>query len=277
MAATPGFDADPCYRWAHLSRTLAWTDAAIFDSTHPEGTSWLPDLGWLVDRRRVNGTHVVFAAKAGHNAEPHNHNDLGHFILYAGGEQLLADLGAGEYRAGYFGPERYTAFLYPSAQAHSVPTVNGAPQAEGPTATAAVLHQHTDTSGSQLSLDLSTAYPPAVGVRRTFHWRNNATLTLTDAFGGADEVEELFISRVTPVCRPGTATWTGRSAAVSLHYAPDAWHPTVDRLDTIAHGGEPDTVFRLRLRSLHSPTTSADFRFAVNQCPRRPPPGPPPA
>lgn len=263
LPTTPAFDADPCYRWAHLSRTLAWTDPAVYDSTPPRGTSFQSDLGWLVDRRSVKGVQVVFAAKGGHNAEPHNHNDLGHFILYAGGEQLLADLGAGEYRDGYFGLARYTDFLHPSSEAHSVPVVNGAPQQEGSQAMATVLHHHADAKGSRLCLDLSTAYP-VVGVRRSFHWRDDATLTLTDTFEGAEEVEEVFMSRLAPVCGPGSTVWAGHQATVTLRFPPGSWEPSVDCIDTTTHDGAPDRAYRLRLRSTGVPPTSAEFRFSVH-------------
>ncbi|MFF5933357.1 heparinase II/III family protein [Streptomyces sp. NPDC012508] len=263
LATTPAFDADPCYRWAHLSRTLAWTDPTVYDSTPPRGTSFQSDLGWLVDRRAVNGVQVVFAAKGGHNAEPHNHNDLGHFILYAGGEQLLADLGAGEYRDGYFGPARYTDFLHPSSRAHSVPVVNGAPQREGPQVMATILHRRADADGCHLALDLSPAYP-AAGVRRSFDWRDDATLTLTDTFDGADEVEEVFMSRLAPAYGPGSAVWSGHRATVTLRFATESWEPTVDRLDTTTHDGAPDRAYRLRLRSTGASTARAEFRFAVH-------------
>lgn len=95
LSGVPALDAEHCYRWGHLSRTFAWTDPAVLGSAPSEGADWLPALAWLTDRRTLDGLPVAFAAKGGHNDEPHNHNDLGHFVLTAGGEQLLADLGAG--------------------------------------------------------------------------------------------------------------------------------------------------------------------------------------
>lgn len=43
------------------------------------------------------------ACKGGHNLEFHNHNDVGHFIYEGMGTMFFTDLGAGEYKKGYFG------------------------------------------------------------------------------------------------------------------------------------------------------------------------------
>lgn len=260
LTAVPDLDADPCHRWAHLSRNLAWTDPArLTGQAPPPAGTWLPDLAWLVDRRTVDGRPVAFAAKGGHNAEPHNHNDLGHFILAADGEQLLVDLGAGEYRADYFGPRRYT-HLHPSADGHSVPVVDGHRQRPGRDAAATVLHAHHGPDGADLALDLSAAYHTQV--RRHFAWRPDGRLTLTDHLPHAADVEELFISRAAPHLDTGVARWHGRTGHAELRYDPATWRPTVERLDTRNHRGDPDTVHRLRLRSTTAPVT-ARFTLTV--------------
>ncbi len=65
--------------------------------------------------------------KGGHNAEMHNHNDVGAIIVQVGEEPLVADPGIGRYTSGYFGRERYTLFTC-SSMGHSVPMVNGLAQ-----------------------------------------------------------------------------------------------------------------------------------------------------
>ena len=52
------------------------------------------------------------------------------FILHVDGENLLIDIGSGEYTKEYFGPERYT-ILCNGSQGHSVPVVEGGVQKEG--------------------------------------------------------------------------------------------------------------------------------------------------
>ncbi|MEV0096762.1 heparinase II/III family protein [Streptomyces sp. NPDC050738] len=247
LSAVPALDAEHCYRWGHLSRTLAWTDPAVLGAHPPLGADWLPALAWLTDRRSLGGLPVAFAAKGGHNDEPHNHNDLGHFVLAAGGEQLLADLGAGEYREGYFGPERYTAYLNPSAEGHSLPILDGRPQRAGRDAEASVLSVRTGETGARLALDLSSAYEGGAGLRRTFDWSADGTLTLTDTFEGVTSAEELFISRIAPELGEGTVRWQGSAAAAVLHYDAGRWQARTEEISSTGHRGSLGPVHRLRL------------------------------
>jgi hypothetical protein len=246
LPAVASLHADHCYRWGHLSRTLAWTDPAILASGQPSaGTEHLASLGWVIDRT----AEAVFAAKGGHNDEPHNHNDLGHFVLYAGGESLLTDLGAGEYTKDYFGPARYTA-LHPSAEGHSVPLLDGRAQRAGRDAAATVLGYRERPDGLEFALDLTAAYEVSGlrSLRRTFRWHRPDRLTIVDDVV-ADRVldlDELFISRRRPALVAGTATWAGTTRAVTLPTA--GWQPVVEELATTDHLGRPEMVYRLRLR-----------------------------
>ena len=45
---------------------------------------------------------LYLAAKGGHNAESHNHNDVGNFIVYSDGRPLLIDVGVGTYTSKTF-------------------------------------------------------------------------------------------------------------------------------------------------------------------------------
>lgn len=242
--AVPGFGDDHCHRWGHLSRTLAWTDPALLrQAPVAPGGAWLPDLAWLVDRREIGGLPVAFAAKGGHNDEPHNHLDLGQFILAAGGEQLLADLGAGEYTAGYFGPGRY-GHLHPSAAGHSVPVVDGRGQRPGRDAAAVVLNVDRRDGGARLALDLSAAY--GVPVRRELRW-HAPVLALTDHLPTAAFVDELFISRIPPVVAGTTVAFPGHAGVAVIHVDRTRCSPSVERIETRDHHGAPDAVYRLRL------------------------------
>jgi hypothetical protein len=254
LPAVASLHADHCYRWGHLSRTLAWTDPAILARKAPSGTEYLANLGWVIDRTEA----VTFAAKGGHNDEPHNHNDLGHFVLYAGGESLLTDLGAGEYTKDYFGPARYSA-LHPSAEGHSVPLLDGRAQRTGRDAAATVLEFREHPDGLEFALDLTAAYqvPGLRSLRRTFHWHRRDSdpagnspdrLAIVDSLVAdrALDLDELFISRRRPVLVAGTATWPGTFHTVALPTS--GWQPVVEELATADHHGHPEMVYRLRLR-----------------------------
>jgi Heparinase II/III-like protein len=249
LAAVPAEARNHCHRWAHLSRTLAWTTPGVLSGICEPGTVWLPAAQWLITR---TADGIALAAKGGHNDEPHNHLDLGHFILAASGEQLLADLGAGVYDRDYFGAGRY-AYLHPSAEGHSVPIVDGVLQQAGPRAAAVARYED-----GILALDLSAAYGREV--RRTLAFQGG-TLILRDSFPGASSVQELFISRVAPALPgPGVIRWPGREATATLHYPATSWRATIEELD-----GASGKAYRTRLTSAGE--IDADFRITVGPRP----------
>lgn len=128
------FETDPCYRFMGLLRDYKWTKE--FVNTSMTGICQkvpvarhdiFPYAQWSICESR---TGAGFAIKGGNNGEPHNHNDVGSFLYLADGEQLICDLGAGEYTAEYFGPGRHE-ILCNSSEGHSVPIVNGGFQQAG--------------------------------------------------------------------------------------------------------------------------------------------------
>ncbi|MCL2708618.1 MAG: heparinase II/III-family protein, partial [Defluviitaleaceae bacterium] len=110
-------------------RALFWSDEKLADAIQPDFTRAFRDAQWFISRATHAGKTAVFAAKGGHNEEPHNHNDLGHFILHYDGVNLLDDLGAGEYTKDYFA-NRYD-YLCACSRGHSVPIIGGAYQKAG--------------------------------------------------------------------------------------------------------------------------------------------------
>ena len=270
----PPFCADASYRWPHVVRNLLWTDAELFGKPLPEGGKWLANLAVAVDRRRAGGIDFAFSAKGGHNDEPHNHNDLGQFILHVGGDNLLADPGAGEYSRDYFGPERYS-LIHNSAEGHSVPAINGRLQQAGRAYAATVLHWNGDAGGSELELDLTRAYavPGLESFRRSFRWHwhpggddgAQASLELTDSFefaGRPESLVEQFVSLHAPELADGEIRWTGESGSIALEYDRSAFAAELDAVATTDFAGRPQTVYRLRLEALAlSDRLRQTFRF----------------
>ncbi|MFI5845213.1 heparinase II/III family protein [Catenuloplanes sp. NPDC051500] len=140
-----------------------------------------PQVQWLAETQvasvRAGALHLI--AKAGHNDEPHNHNDVGSFVLAVHGEPVIVDAGTGVYDRDSFGPHRYRAWFTRSAF-HSVPEIDGHEQAPGPDFRA----RDVTFDGTVFALDLAAAYPPEAGLlslRRTFTVADDA-VTLTDAW-----------------------------------------------------------------------------------------------
>ncbi|HEO70321.1 MAG TPA: hypothetical protein ENN80_03595, partial [Candidatus Hydrogenedentes bacterium] len=79
---------------------------------------------------QLAGHPAVIAAKAGHNAEPHNNNDIGSFIVRVGSHIYLCDPGAGLYSKDYFSAKRYDN-IFANSYGHSVPRIAGHLQPAG--------------------------------------------------------------------------------------------------------------------------------------------------
>ncbi len=157
---------------------VLWTDKTLFGRALPEAHEYFSNLGVVLERHYAHGIPVLFASKGGHNDEPHNHNDLGHFLIQVGHHALLADLGAGPYTRSYFTDQRYET-VQASSRGHSVPLVAGEEQQQGREAVATVLEYRNDGPEVAFSLDLSAAYRSQTvrEFRREFVWRRSGSPT----------------------------------------------------------------------------------------------------
>src|SRR5690606_29457474 len=69
---------------------------------------WYDEMAWMISRLEPDDpASLRLAVKGGHNDEMHNQNDVGAFMVVAGGTVVLTDPGRGRYSKSYFGPERY--------------------------------------------------------------------------------------------------------------------------------------------------------------------------
>lgn len=121
------------------------------------------------------------AAKAGHNNESHNHNDVGTFSLYLNTTPLLIDAGVGTYTRQTFSDERYAIWTMQS-NFHSLPFINGVAQKEG--AKYKGTNVLFDAKKKNFSVDIATAYPQQAEVSswvRSYQLKG-ATLKINDAF-----------------------------------------------------------------------------------------------
>ncbi|MGQ9649370.1 MAG: heparinase II/III domain-containing protein [Phycisphaerae bacterium] len=147
--------------------------------------------------RRVGKTGdqaVILVAKAGNNAEQHNHNDVGSFVLRIGETTFLCDPGAGLYNAAYFGPQRYEN-VFASSYGHSVPRIGGMQQKPGAQYRGAL----EVTPDGTVRIDMHEAYGIAQLRRfqRTFRLDHDGRVTMTDELrfdGDGMEVEEAFVT-----------------------------------------------------------------------------------
>jgi len=134
---------------------------------------WLPELQ-VMGARSVEGSKngLYLAAKGGHNAESHNHNDVGNFIVYADGYPALIDVGVETYTAKTFSSRRYEIWTMQSAF-HNLPTVNGLMQKNGREFQARNVKYEVGKKKAMFSLDISRAYPEEAKVKS---WTRTVTM-----------------------------------------------------------------------------------------------------
>ena len=87
------------------------------EAKNPPEDSFFESVGLMVARDKV----YTLAAKAGDNADSHNHNDVGSFTLYKEGKPFIIDLGVGTYTKKTFSDRRYEIWTMQS-QYHNLPT-----------------------------------------------------------------------------------------------------------------------------------------------------------
>ena len=134
---------------------------------------WLPDLQVMGARssdKTVKGFYV--AAKGGHNAESHNHNDVGDFVVYYDGSPVIIDVGVETYTAKTFSNDRYSIWTMQSAY-HNLPTINGVMQKDGREYQASDVKFAAGDKSVRFSLDIARAYPPDAQVKS---WVRTITL-----------------------------------------------------------------------------------------------------
>lgn len=147
---------------------------------------WLPQVQVLTARSEPSENKGLFlAVQGGNNGESHNHNDVGNFILYSGGNPVIVDAGVGTYTAKTFSSERYTLWNMQS-QWHNCPVINGVQQMDGSRYRAADVQFSSKPGHLVLRMDIAGAYPASAAVKtweRTFDFSpGEKTLHLDETY-----------------------------------------------------------------------------------------------
>jgi hypothetical protein len=140
------------------------------------------DAGGVLIGRPAPGAPAKFAVvlKGGHNAENHNHNDVGSYSVVAGKSMVICDPGGEVYTARTFSPRRYESKVLNSF-GHDVPVVAGKLQRPGANARAVVETSEFKEGQDTLALNLTAAYdvPELTRLERSFTYQRKAPASLT--------------------------------------------------------------------------------------------------
>lgn len=186
---------------------LLWFDTDYKEDEARSFAEVFEDSQWMISR---NDTYS-FAAKGGNNGEPHNHNDVGSFMIVADDDTVpLADIGAEKYRRETFRPETRYNILNHASWGHSVPIINGnGYQICGNEYCA----KNIDFSDRRFALDIEGAYEPGIvgRIHREFLLGNNG-IVLCDTFEFSDRTEfvtERFVTFREPKISDGVVDLGG--------------------------------------------------------------------
>jgi hypothetical protein len=266
-------------RWLrNLLAMNEWRDSVRAEEAPPD-IYWTPSLQVLVARPELgSGAGMTLITKGGSNAESHNHNDVGSFMLYAGGEPVVIDPGVGTYTAKTFSDKRYDIWTMQSRY-HNLPTVNGCLQRAGKyTETAAYDVDFSAEDGKVfVGLAIDRAYPKEAGIRvwrREFLFAREGAgkLTLTDRYefeqeGGA--VSFHFMCCLPPETQEGKAVFRSDSAGrVQMVFDGALLESAVEEIPledaAIASNWKRDTLYRLTLSSLRPLGKQGVFTFVFS-------------
>ncbi|MCC5846157.1 MAG: heparinase II/III family protein [Verrucomicrobia bacterium] len=196
----PETTAGPGRLLANDMHTLALYAGQKAAGTPDQKDYHLPDLGLVKLRGQPGPSQITVLAIAGNNGVPHNHNDIGSFLVHKHDRMALTDPGAPLYNNKTFGGERY-AIIFCRSRGHSVPLINGTEQAAGPQYRGTLSVTGINGSGTKRAeIDMTRAYPAHTVTQliRTLELDPASNqLTLTDAYTFPQKpkaLEEAFVT-----------------------------------------------------------------------------------
>jgi len=186
---------------------------------------WLPETQVAGARDKAGtSTGFFFAAKGGHNAESHNHNDLGTCVLYFNGKPCLVDIGRETYTSKTFSSRRYEIWTMQS-QYHNLPKINGVDQKDGRNFVATNSTFTADAKKATFSTDIFKAYPEEAQVNkwiRSYTLERGKRFVINDNYELKNVVTPSTLNYVTS-CKvteisPGILKLEGDGFALNMNY-----------------------------------------------------------
>lgn len=158
--ALPNFNTNKVWRCLEMMRYMPALKEAESKTTPAAAATYKIPSKFFQDTQTafLRAGDFYLAAKGGHNAESHNHNDVGSGLLYFDGIPLLIDPGVNHEAYGWplkqAGKTKYEIWS-PNSDWHNTPSPNGAIQAPGRKMAA----RDASCEGNRFSIDIAGAYP----------------------------------------------------------------------------------------------------------------------
>lgn len=241
-------DSEGINLYYHIQTALAEQKVLAFaQSTAPAlpRDMWYPSVGILVCRR---GAYAL-GAKAGNNADSHNHNDVGSVTLYKNGAPLLIDVGVETYSKKTFSPQRYEIWTMQSSW-HNLPEFEpeSAQYQQQPGLEFAARDVAVSDALDAITMDIAPAYGAVPGLgfyRRRVQLSANG-LTLQEETDFSRTVALTLMSVEKPAVEGGTVQFGTLAAAHIKGFARIATE-AVPITDPRLRQAWPDTLYRTRI------------------------------
>ncbi|SFE44328.1 Heparinase II/III-like protein [Chitinophaga sp. CF118] len=223
---------------------------------------WWPDLEVMIARDGQGSTKGFFvAAKGGNNDESHNHNDIGNYVVYYDGMPVLIDVGRGTYTAKTFSSKRYDIW-YNRSDYHNTPTVNGYTQQAGGQFKAEQVFYQSDSSYSQVTMDIGASYPAAAGIEkweRSIRLNRQKSVEVEDLIKlktGNSVTEHLMTCYPVDVENPGILVIHQPSKDLYLQYPSEKFTISIEKVPLVAMEDQGvkqkwgDNIYRINLKAI---------------------------
>ena len=144
-----------------MEQLVAWSDPKSFTfekNTTKEFTefpnySYFDDFGMVISRGKQKVPFSI-AIKAGHNAENHNHSDVGTYIIVLNKDIMAGDIGAPSYMAGSFSKDNPAR----SSWGHPVPRIDNTLQSNGKEYSGTIVSTEFTETSDKVIMDMKPAY-----------------------------------------------------------------------------------------------------------------------
>lgn len=230
--------------------------------------TWFGDGGVLICRPGKSPGRFSAVIKGGHNAEHHNHNDVGSFSVLLGNSVLICDPGSEEYTRRTFSSKRYESRVL-NSYGHSVPVIGGKLQRPGRQAQAVVMGKDFQEQTDKIRFDLRSAYnvPELKKLERSFEYRRGKEPALvvedTVSFSGRQSFETALITW-SPWRQTGPAELQIGKGADTLKVRIDSGGASVVMSSEILDEDVHSRVKPMRIKlALGEPIESAFFRVTI--------------
>ena len=231
-----------------------------------EPYTWYPETQ-ICYMREKDGFFV--ASKGGHNAQSHNHNDIGSVSLYYKAIPFLIDAGVGTYITKTFSAQRYEIWTM-QANYHNIPMLNGIPEKEG--RQFASRQATFDPKTMTFSVDFAGTYPAEACVKSML--RNvtlkNGKVTIKDSYLLSESKKPADFNWLTwgdvDISSPGKVTITVQGETVTLGYDGKKLEPLIETIvldDPPLKGVWGDKIYRVTLRE-RKKTAKGSYTFTVS-------------